>query len=167
MSELIEPDQEVQLIINQIIVAQLDPQVPPTLTPTPTVTSSSTPGPSPTPTRTSTSTPTKTPTPTETQTHTVTASPTSTATDTPTPYSSYLDIHIFPGLKLRQSPDGPVIATLNPGDPLTVLYGFEIVNGLVWIEVEDKEGRVGWIPQIYVLTDTPTPTLTSSVTTSP
>jgi len=167
MSELIEPDQEVQLIINQIIVAQLDPQIPPTLTPTPTVTSSSTPGPSPTPTHTPTSTSTKTPTPTETQTHTATASPTSTATNTPTPYSGYLDSLLFPGLRLRQSPDGPVIATLNPGDPLTVLYGYEIVNGLVWIEVEDKEGRVGWIPQIYVLTDTPTPALTASVTASP
>ena len=164
-AHLIKPDQEVRLIINQIIVAQLDPQVPPTLTPTPTMTLSFTPGPSPTRTNTSTPTPTKTNTPTETPTNTVTASATSTSTNTPTPYSSFLKGILFPGLKLRQYPDGPVIATLNPGDPLTVLYGYEIVDGLVWIEVMDKEGRIGWIPQIYVLTETPT--VTSTVIISP
>jgi len=67
---------------------------------------------------------------------------------------------LFPGLRLRQSPNGPVIATLHEGDPLTVLYGMEIVNGLVWVEVEDPDGRVGWIPQIYVLTPTVTGTAT-------
>jgi uncharacterized hydrophobic protein (TIGR00271 family) len=157
---LIKPDTEVQLIINQIIVAQLDPQIPPTLTHTPTVTASPTRGPSPTPTRTSTPTPTKTPTPTDTHTPTVTATSTSTPTATPTQYSGYIQGLLFPGLRLRQFPGGPVIATLHEGTPLTVLYGVEIVNGLVWIEVQDAEGRLGWIPQIYVLTATPTPTHT-------
>jgi uncharacterized hydrophobic protein (TIGR00271 family) len=157
---LIKPDTEVQLIINQIIVAQLDPQIPPTLTHTPTVTASPTRGPSPTPTRTSTSTPTKTPTPTETHTPTVTATSTSTPTATPTQYPGYIQGLLFPGLRLRQYPGGPVIATLREGTPVKVLYGIEILNGLVWIEVQDHEGRLGWIPQIYVLT--PTPTLTNT-----
>jgi len=158
--DLIRSDQEVQLIINQIIVAQLDPQVPPTLTPTPTLTLTSTPGPSPTATPTSTATATDTPTPTTTYTPTPTSTATATATTTPTTYPAYLEGLLFPGLRLRQSPNGPVIATLHEGDPLTVLYGMEIVNGLVWVEVEDPDGRVGWIPQIYVLTPTVTGTAT-------
>jgi uncharacterized hydrophobic protein (TIGR00271 family) len=162
-TNLIEPNQELQLIINQIIVAQLDPQIPPTLTHTPTLTASPTQGPSPTHTNTSTATPTSTPTPTETHTPTTTASPTSTPTSTPTPYTSYLEGLLFPGMRLRQYPDGPVIATLLEGDTLTVLYGKEIVNGLVWIEVQDKGGRIGWIPQIYVLTPTPSITPTETL----
>jgi hypothetical protein len=59
-------------------------------------------------------------------------------------------------MELRQSPAGPVIAYLRAGDPLIVLYGMEIVDGIVWIEVQDEDGRIGWIPQIYVLTLTPT-----------
>lgn len=161
---LIKPDTEVQLIINQIIVAQLDPQIPPTLTHTPTVTASPTRGPSPTPTRTTTPTPTQTPTPTDTHTPTLTATSTSTPTATPTPYTGYVEGLLFPGLRLRQVPGGPVIATLHEGTPLTVLYGMEVVNGLVWIEVQDNEGRTGWIPQIYVLTTTPTATHTATPT---
>ena len=61
-------------------------------------------------------------------------------------------------LALRQ------LGTLRQGDQLVVLYGLEIVNGLVWIEVQDDEGRVGWIPQIYVLTLTPTATDTPTLT---
>jgi SH3-like domain-containing protein len=67
---------------------------------------------------------------------------------------------MFPGLRLRQYPGGPIIATLKEGTPVTVLYGVETLNGLVWIEVQDSEGRMGWIPQIYVLTATPTLTPT-------
>ena len=42
------------------------------------------------------------------------------------------------GLRLRQYPEGPIIGTLREGDPLIVLYGSDIVNGLVWIEVMDE-----------------------------
>ena len=55
-----------------------------------------------------------------------------------------------------------MIAYLRAGEPLTVLYGIEIVDGIVWIEVQDEEGRLGWIPQVFVLTLTPTFTLTPS-----
>jgi uncharacterized hydrophobic protein (TIGR00271 family) len=161
--QLIEPDTEVQLFINQIIFAQLDPQIPPTLTPTPTMTASPTRGPSPTPTRTPTATLTNTPTPTDTHTATATATATATPTATPTTYTSYLSGVLFPGMRLRQYPNGPIIATLLEGDTLTVLYGQEIVNGLIWVEVVDSEGRTGWIPQIYVLT----PTLTLTITETP
>ncbi len=164
---LIKPDTEVQLIINQIIVAQLDPQIPPTLTHTPTHTSSPTLGPSPTATHTATATSTDTSTPTITHSPTATATDTATPTSTSTPYPAYVTGLVFPGSRLRQYPNGPIIGTLYDGNPLTVLYGQQVISGLVWIEVMDKEGRIGWIPQIYVLTLIPSPTSTATTTLSP
>lgn len=73
------------------------------------------------------------------------------------------------GLRLRQYPEGPIIGTLREGDPLIVLYGSDIVNGLVWIEVMDKDGRFGWVPQMFttIVTVTPTPSITPSRTPRP
>lgn len=116
----------VELTLNQIQAFSLDPRIPPTFTPTltpsrtPTETPTSTPGPSPTLTSTFTPTVLPTATPTETPTNTPTATPTPTATFTPTPSSGEVIANFFPGLQLRQSPDGPAIATLIPGEPLTV-----------------------------------------------
>ena len=66
----------------------------------------------------------------------------------------------MPGLRMRQWPDGPVIATLREGEQLTILYGRQIVNGLIWLEIRDSEGRVGWLPEHYLLIITNTPTKT-------
>jgi uncharacterized hydrophobic protein (TIGR00271 family) len=164
---LIQNDTVFQLLINQVIAYTSDPEVPPTPTRTPTLTHSPTLGPSPTPTPTSTPTPTNTPTVTDTSTPTATATNTPTPTATSTPYAGNVTNITFPGLRLRQWANGPEIAILRQGEQLTVLYGMEIVNGLVWIEVQDTEGRIGWIPQIYVLTQTPTPTATATLTLSP
>jgi uncharacterized hydrophobic protein (TIGR00271 family) len=165
---LLKENQEVQLIINQVIARLLDPEFPPTPTPTPTLTLTLTPGPSPTPTPSSTATPTITSTPTETPTPTATATATATFTATPTPFPGLVTRVTVPGMELRQWANGPVIANLRQGDQVIVLYGLEIVDGLVWIEVQDEEGRVGWIPQVFVLTLTPTeteiPTLTLTAT---
>ncbi len=179
----------VSVVINQIFAARLDPLYPPTFTPTPTITRTPTPGPSLTPTRTTTPTSLPTATPTETATPTDTATPTSTPTDTPTPTATPTPVlaavtnSLIPSycLRLRQSPDGPIIGYLSQGEPLTVLYGYEIVNGLVWVEVMDKEGRLGWFPQACTfqitltptvtptptITDTPSPTIDSTSTPSP
>lgn len=161
-TKILAERQEFQLLLNQFRAQRLDPQIPPTATVTPTVTntptmtSSVTPGPSPTITASATSLPTNTATPTDTALPTNTATQLPTATRTPTTYPGYTSGIVFPGLKLRQSPSGPVIATLLENDPLTILYGLEIADGLVWVEVKDSAGRIGWIPQIYVLTQTPT-----------
>jgi len=160
-AEILSEGQEFQLLLNQFQAQRLDPKIPPTATNTLPPTFTYTPGPSPTPTATATleptltSTPTETPLPTETATSLPTATPLPTATWTPTTYPGFATGILFPGLKLRQSPGGPAIATLREGDPLTVLYGQEIADGLVWVEVQDISGRIGWIPQIYVLTPTP------------
>jgi uncharacterized hydrophobic protein (TIGR00271 family) len=154
----------VSVVINQVFAARLDPLVPPTPTPTPTETLTPTPGPSPTPTDTPTPQPTWTFTPTTTDTPTATSTSTATPTQTSTPALAKAISTGMPGLRLRQSPEGPEIAVIRHNQPLTVLYGYEIVNGLVWIEVEDAEGRVGWIPQIYLLEITLTPTDTATPT---
>jgi len=157
----------VAVAINQVIAAHLDPLVPPTFTSTPTETLTSTPGPSPTATRTATPTSTSTPTATVIPTSTATNTPTPTQTNTPTPALGLAANVNLPGLRMRQWPNGPVIALLRERQNLTILYGYEIVNGLVWVEVMDEEGRVGWIPQVYLLVVTPTFTPTSRVTATP
>lgn len=155
--------QPVELVMNSVIASRLDPKVPPTLTPTPTE------GPSPTPTRTSTPTSTNTATATHTPTNTATPTATSTPTNTPTPSLAEVDQTLGRGLRLRQFPEGPIIGVLREGDGLIVLYGIEIVNGLVWIEVQDSAGRIGWVPQMFttLVTLTPTPSQTPSITPSP
>ncbi len=157
----------VAIVVNQTLAARLDPLVPPTPTPTPTATFTATPGPSPTPspTWTPTVTPTATPSPT------LTPSPTWTPSPTPTPAWAVIANTQGRGVKLRQWPNGPVIGVLWEGAPIRVLYGMEITGGLVWIEVQDAEGRIGWLPQMYTfvvtLTPSPTPTITLTPTASP
>jgi hypothetical protein len=157
----------VAVVVNQVFAARLDPLVPPTFTPTPTETRTATPGPSPTPTYTSTPRPTATATATNTATLTATATMTATPTLTSTPALVKAWSTGLPYMRLRQWPEGPEIAGVRHNQQLTVLYGSQIVNGLVWVEVQDAEGRVGWIPQIYLLqiTLTPSPTLSPTPTT--
>ena len=163
----------VEILINQILAVRLDPRIPPTSTPTPTAsntptqTPTNTPGPSPTPTNTATQTPSRTPTPTSTATASATASASPIPTDTPTPSLGVVVFDLFPGPQLRQSPDGPVIATLVYGEPVTILYGVEVAGGIVWIEVMDSAGRIGGIPQVYLNIFTPAPTPTTTLTPFP
>jgi uncharacterized hydrophobic protein (TIGR00271 family) len=153
----------VEMVINSVIVSQLDPKVPPTFTPTPTI------GPSPTATRTATPTRTATATATQTPTNTLTPTPTNTATSTPTPSVALVANTLGDGLRLRAYPEGPIIGVMRQSEPLIVLYGIELVNGMVWIEVIDKDGRIGWVPQRFtaIVTVTPTPTTTSTRTPRP
>jgi uncharacterized hydrophobic protein (TIGR00271 family) len=137
-------NQSVTLKVNQIFVEQLDPLIPPTPTITPSPTATSTPGPTPT----NTSTPT--------------ATATSTPTSTSTPSGAEIWLHELPGLVLYQQPGGPVIGEIEVGQPITVLYGRQVYNGLIWVEIRDAEGRVGWIPEIYMIRETPTPEISAT-----
>lgn len=126
----------VSLKVDQVIAEELDPLIPPTPTLTPTLTPTSTIGPSPT------------------HTHTVTPTATATSTPTATPAQAFIRLTGIPPLKLYQSPEGPVIGKLYNDQSLTILYGQQEINGIVWTEVQDEEGRIGWIPSIYILTPT-------------
>ena len=128
----------VSIVVNQVFIARLDPLIPPTYTPTPTPV-------------------TLTPTPTAS----ITPSPMPTASSTPSPTAT-------PGLArlantsgrkldLLQSPGGPTIGTLGPGDLVMVLYDEQIFRGLVWLQVQDSAGRIGWVPQIDLIAVTLTP----------
>ena len=146
----------VSIVVDQIVVAQLDPLVPPTLTSTPTPATL-------TPTMTATMTPTLTPT------STVTYTPTATSTSTPTPETVRFQ-NIFADfqqcLNLRQRPgfERPIIGRVSNREIATRLYGEQIVEGLVWVEVQDADQRVGWLPQICMELVTQTPTRTPLVT---
>ncbi|MCE1254867.1 MAG: DUF389 domain-containing protein [Anaerolineae bacterium] len=140
--------QPVSLKVSQIFAESLDPLNPPTHTPT------STAGPSPT--ATFTFTPTKTATPTST--------PTATSTITPlpslTPALGKIIRVSLPELRIFQDPGGPIIGNLSPSQKITVNQKRQIFNGLVWVQITDSDGRVGWIPDIYVQILDPEPTLT-------
>ncbi len=132
----------ISLKVNQIFAERLDPLIPPTVTLTPTLTPTNTPGPSPT----------VTPSPLP-----PTATPTFTPTVTATPGLGQAVSTGLPRLQLYQAPNGPVIGQIRSGQRLTLLYGGQESGGLIWIEVMDSDGRVGWIPEIYLLRVTATP----------
>jgi len=131
----------VTLKVNQVLAEQFDPLIPPTFTPTAKFT----------PTRTPTSTATYTPT------ATFTATPTSTYTPTATPGAVLAVIGTLPPFRLYQEPGGPVIGIIARGQTLTLLYERREVNGLIWVNVIDGEGRLGWVPEVYVTQVTLTP----------
>jgi uncharacterized hydrophobic protein (TIGR00271 family) len=132
----------VSLRVNQVFTEQLSPLIPPTPTQTPTLTPTNTPGPSPT----------MTPSPLP-----PTVTPTLTHTPTATPGLSQVINTGLPRLQIYQAPNGPVIGQIRAGQTLTLLYGRSESGGLIWVEIMDSEGRVGWIPEIYLTTVTATP----------
>jgi uncharacterized hydrophobic protein (TIGR00271 family) len=155
----------VSLRLSVILTTRLDPQVPPTPTPTPLpgATETFTPSPTPTPTATSTPTPqptataTATDTPTSTATHTPTSTPTPTHTPTPTPTPTPVVAQVSGtgglGVWMYRLPglDGGKIAAL-PEGALTTLVGGQVeADGYMWIQVMDRRGRVGWIPDRYLI----------------
>lgn len=127
----------VSLKVDQVFAEELDPMIPPT----------------PTPTLTPTLTPTMGPSPTNTPLPTATITPTATATATPA--QAKIRATGLPAFKLYQAPFGPVIGELKNDQTIIVLYGKQEVGGLVWIEVQDSEGRIGWLPEIYLQKATP------------
>jgi len=142
----------VSVVVNQIFASKLDPLIPPTFTITPTFTSTPTPV-------TLTVTPTFTPTVTPTITPSATPIP---PTLTPTPSLARITNTNGRILDLVQTPGGPSIGRLRNGDTITVLYDSQILDGLVWLQVMDKDGRIGWIPQINLSVVTLTPTATGT-----
>ncbi len=143
--------QPVSLKVNQIFAERLDPLIPPTFTPTPTPTLTNTPGPSPTATIIPTLTPSLTPT----------------STLTPTPGIVKVVNAALPQPRMYQSPGGPVIGSIRTGQQLTLLYGQQEFNGILWVQVMDEENRIGWIPSAYLVQITQTPSSTPSITPTP
>jgi uncharacterized hydrophobic protein (TIGR00271 family) len=152
-------NRSVSLKVNQILAKQFDPLIPPT----PTITQTYTP--TPTSTHTITSTPTNTPSPTPTSTHTptqeptvtLTGYPTATLTSTSTPALVQVLSSNLPRLQIYRYPGGPVLKQIRWKQTLTLLYGKQEFGGLIWVEVMESEGLVGWIPELYLNIVTPTP----------
>ncbi len=138
-------DRQVALKVEQVLFKELDPMVPPTLTPT------TTPGPSATPTSTRTPLPSSTPTSTATPNPTLTP----TATATPIPYEARVIWPQTPELSLYQQPGGPSIGRLYYSQIVMFHHAQENYEGLVWVKISDDQGRVGWLPQNYLEILTP------------
>jgi uncharacterized hydrophobic protein (TIGR00271 family) len=159
----------VELQLSVILTTRLDPLEPPTPTPTPLPGTTATFTPSPTPTATSTriptstptATPTLTPTPrptsTATPTHTPTFTPTPTHTPTPTPTPTPILAHVGgtggQGVWMYRQPglNGTKIGALRDGTVLTLTGESVGADGYVWIQVIDPRGRLGWIPERYLI----------------
>lgn len=140
----------VSLKVDQVLAERLDPLIPPTSTFTATITNTATPGPS----STATPSPTASATPSPTQ-----APPSPTPTSTPTLAAGRVVQGALPAAKIYQFPGGPVIGALWGNQVVTILPSRQIEKGLVWIEVQDQEGRIGWTPEIYLQVATPVPSL--------
>ncbi len=140
----------VALKVTKIFANKLDPAIPPTSTPTATI------GPSPTPTATLVP-PTATITPTFTSSPAPTATATHTSTPTPTPVQAIASNMYLSGIYMRLHPGGAEVGFLERGSEVSILYGYEIFEGLVWVDVIDEQGRVGWIPLHYLVIGTPEP----------
>jgi hypothetical protein len=56
---------------------------------------------------------------------------------------------------LRLFPGGPEVGFLEKDSIVSILYGYEIFDGWVWVDVIDEEGRIGWVPLYYLATATP------------
>jgi uncharacterized hydrophobic protein (TIGR00271 family) len=155
-------DKPVALVVNHLTAERLDPLIPPTQTPTPTITNSPTVGPSPT--RTSTPEPSSTPTEIATSTPTITSTATSTAIPpSPTPaLVQLIRTGLPPFYQLYQNPGGPVISQLSLNQTLYDLHESLVYDSLVWIKVMDEEGRIGWVPALFLLYPTPTITITTT-----
>jgi uncharacterized hydrophobic protein (TIGR00271 family) len=159
---------EVGLNLTVILVTDLDPVVPPTLTPTATSTNTTTPGPSPTTTNTptATATPTTTPTQTPAPTHTPTVTPTvafvptntpaPTATPTGVPTSTPATAAVITpyGLNLRLEPslDGAILTFLEEGTVVILLEGRQTAGDLTWQQVE-YSGQIGWVSNELIAQD--------------
>ena len=124
--------QPVSLKLNQVFAEKLDPLNPPTPTPTQLI--------SPTPTLRPTSTPRPS------------------ATPTPEPIRIQVKTtNSIPKIAVYQNPGGPMIGTLKNNDFVAIQHESMNYSGLVWVKIIDEEGRIGWIPQIYLITPTALP----------
>lgn len=153
----------VALVLSVVPATQLDALVPPTPTPSPPpgATATFTPSPTPTPTytplptATPTATPSSTPTETATSTPTPTFTPTFTPTPTPTPTPVLVQVGGTGGLGvwMYREPGlaGGKIAAWRDGTVMTVVGEPVEADGYVWIQVIDPKGRLGWIPDRYLI----------------
>jgi hypothetical protein len=49
------------------------------------------------------------------------------------------------GAHVRNEPNGAIIAAVRDGDPVQVLYGKELVNNVLWLQVRLENGITGWM----------------------
>jgi uncharacterized hydrophobic protein (TIGR00271 family) len=159
----------VELLLTVIPTTRLDPFVPPTPTPTPLPGATATFTPSPPPTATPTATftpthiPTHTPSPTPTPIHTATPTPTytptptptftPTPTPTPTPILAEVGGTGGQGVWMYRQPGlgGGKIIAWRDGTVMTIVGEPLAADGYVWIQVIDPRGRLGWIPDRYLI----------------
>ena len=98
------------------------------------------------------------PTGTATANVTRTAAPTTTAATTPVPTVSWQATHKIspdrPDINFRAGPStvADIVGVLAPGTELKFLGETQSTGGLPWMKFQTKDGKVGWVRQIDVVT---------------
>lgn len=154
----------VALLLTVIPATRLDPRIPPTQTPTPLpgVTPSATPSPTVIPTPVPLPTATREPTPAPTAVSTATPTPPAPATALPTftlvpatatPVLAQVGATGGLGVWMYRQPGlgGGKIAAWPDGAIMRLLGHTVEANGYTWVQVVDPRGRVGWIPDLYLI----------------
>jgi hypothetical protein len=54
------------------------------------------------------------------------------------------------------APDGPVVAFIHTGDPVEILTGYQLIDGVIWRQIRLGDGTEGWI-QSFMLKIIPPP----------
>ncbi len=141
----------VALSLSIVPTTQLEAYIPATFTVTPTPTSTGMPSPTPTPTSTPRPTATLTPSPTPTQTPLPTITPLPTSTATPTPWLVVVEEVGVAGLRVRYSPEGPVMGRFDEGDTVEIVEGPVVIEGEAWYRVSSPTRRLeGWVVGRYL-----------------
>ncbi|RMF32117.1 MAG: SH3 domain-containing protein, partial [Chloroflexi bacterium] len=83
-------------------------------------------------------------------TSTPTPTPTPTVTPTPTPALAVVTGTGGRGLRLRWQPGGPVAGVLAEGAQVELLGRSQEVEGELWVQVRDDQGRIGWVVARYL-----------------
>jgi|SRR5579859_3038732 len=122
---------------------------------TPSVTAPPSDTPTPIPSRTSV--PSRTPRP---PTATPSERPTATATIYPPGVTALATILLPSGMTTlglqASAPNGPVVAFVHTGDPVEILTGYQLIDGVIWRQIRLANGTEGWI-QSFMLKIIPPP----------
>jgi hypothetical protein len=61
-----------------------------------------------------------------------------------------LPSNITTGVLLATPPDGPTVAFIHTGDPVEILTGYQMINGVIWRQIRLANGDEGWIQQFML-----------------
>mgnify|MGYP002351844203 FL=1 len=84
-----------------------------------------------------------------------------TATLTPTPLLALVNSEVGVRMRAEADPNAVVLAYLNNLSEVELLGEEKLVGNTLWQKVRAPDGKIGWIVGQYLITATPTYTITA------